>query len=472
MKSFDELELPTQLREALKVMKFETPTPIQAKAIPAGLEKRDLIGCAQTGTGKTAAFLIPIVAKMLAEPRGQALVLAPTRELADQIMSVFMDLTRALPELRAILIIGGVDMRKQTRILSQPVRMFIATPGRLLDHLGHRPKLLSETRFLVLDEADRMLDMGFGPQLNAIMKFVPKDRQTMLFSATVPPNIADLGKRILRDPIRISVNPSMQAAPKIDQKSIMVPQQKKNEVLLEELVHRKGSILIFTRTKSRTTRVTKFLDGYGVPVACIHGGRTQAQRRSAIDGFKAEKIRVLVATDVVARGIDVSHIEHVINYDLPQDPEDYIHRIGRTGRAGKSGQALSLICNEEKSAWAAITRMLAGGSVTKPSPEKFKRPERRGAAGSGGQRRRFDSRPKQSESRGANHSRPSSSAGSAARPQGVSSAASSSSHSAVQGRPASRPSAEQGSAFKKPFKKNFGGPRGNPKSNDRRDRAF
>jgi ATP-dependent RNA helicase DeaD len=371
MKTFQDLSLPSGLSKALQVMQFNEPTPIQAKAIPIALTGKDLIGCAQTGTGKTAAFCIPILLKLIENPKKNALVLAPTRELIQQIEIVWRNLTKYYPEMFSAAIIGGASMVPQIRALSRGPRIIFATPGRLMDHLNRRNVNLSKTAILVLDEADRMLDMGFAPQLTQILKYLPTDRQTLLFTATWEAQMDSLSKRYMKNPEKVSVGTVSQAATKINQTAIATSSPKKNELLLDELNARAGSVLIFARTKIRTDRVAKYLASYGMDVNRIHGGRTQGQRNSALAEFKAGKVRVLVATDIAARGLDVADIAHVINYDLPQVPEDYIHRIGRTGRAGATGNALSFITPEEKNQWFEITRLLkkTGSNVPNAMPQ-------------------------------------------------------------------------------------------------------
>ncbi len=410
VQSFDELNLPWPLKQALTKMNFNTPTPIQAQAIPIVFEGKDLIGCAQTGTGKTAAFSIPAVKHLIENPDSTVLVLVPTRELAEQVYSVLKQLTVSAP-IKMACVIGGTGMRSQTMALRHGARVVVATPGRLIDHLGQGNARLGNVSYLVLDEADRMLDMGFASQLEQVLKHLPKKRQTLLFSATLPPNILALGKKFLTDPARVSVGDANQAAPLIEQKVVAVEQPGKNDKLLDVINERKGAILIFAKTKSRTERIAKYLQSYGVECDRIHGDRSQAQRQKAIEGLRKNTIRVLVATDIASRGIDVSHIEHVVNYDLPMDPEDYIHRIGRTGRNGKTGEALSFVTREDRAMWQSIIRLLTkkdakssvpaypgGGGGHQSAAPHTDRP-RRGASGpqgfrgrpsGGGQRRDFN----------------------------------------------------------------------------------
>ncbi len=362
MQSFQELDLPQPLHDALRDMSFERPTPIQAQAIPVILARKDLIGCAQTGTGKTAAFGVPAVARLLAHPGKTALILVPTRELAAQVDEVIRKLIRHAPGIGTALLIGGVSMQPQLRQLQRRPRILIATPGRLIDHLQRRSVNLSQVEMLVLDEADRMLDMGFAPQLNQILRQLPVERQTLLFSATMPPEIEKLAMRYLRKPERVSIGAISRPVERIEQSVVQTTAQKKNDLLLDELNARQGSVLVFARTQVRTDRLARYLTEYGHSVARLHGGRTQGQRNSAVAGFKDGKFRILVATDIAARGIDISHIGHVINFDLPMVAEDYVHRIGRTARAGAEGKAVSFVTPEERLQWRAISKLIGGGA--------------------------------------------------------------------------------------------------------------
>jgi superfamily II DNA/RNA helicase len=358
MKTFQELSLPKPIENALADMKFSIPTPIQAQAIPVALAGKDLIGCAQTGTGKTAAFGIPMIVSLLKNKDQNALILVPTRELANQVTEVLRDLSKYTVELRVVNIIGGMSMQPQLRALSKGFRIMVATPGRLVDHLQRQPNLLSKVSFLVLDEADRMLDMGFAPQLKQIYPKLAKDRQTALFSATLAPEINELANRMLKSPVKVQVGEVSKAAPKIDQQIRRMKQDEKNDILLDEINHREGTMLVFARTQRRVDRIARFLAGYGLSVTHIHGGRSQGQRTRAIEGFKNGDFRVMIATDIAARGIDIDHVAHVVNVDLPEVPEDYVHRIGRTARAGRSGQSISFISPDEQDNWKAIEKLL------------------------------------------------------------------------------------------------------------------
>ncbi len=363
MKTFQELDLPSSVQKALVAMEFSTPTPIQAQAIPVALERKDVIGVAQTGTGKTAAFCLPMLTSLMENPNKTGLVLVPTRELALQIEEFWKKISQFSPGMHAVLLIGGVAMQPQIRGLQRKPRVIIATPGRLVDHLQRRTADVRNTEILVLDEADRMLDMGFAPQLNQIVRMIPTDRQTLFFTATWSKEMDALAKKYLIQPVRVTVGTVSAAAPKVDQSVLMTSVKNKNDTLLDEINAREGSVLVFARTQSRTDRVAKFLHSYGVDVGRIHGGRSQAQRVNALESFRAGKIRVLIATDIAARGIDVTDIGHVINYDLPQVPEDYIHRIGRTGRNGATGQSISFVTSEDRAQWLAIDRLLKRGGT-------------------------------------------------------------------------------------------------------------
>jgi len=356
LKNFSELNLPKPIEMALAAMKYETPTPIQAQAIPIALEGRDVIGCAQTGTGKTAAFAIPLIVSLLNNPEKTALILAPTRELAAQIVDMIRQMTQKLPYMKSVLLIGGEAIGPQKYALARKPRIIAATPGRLADHLRQKSVSLSSVAFMVLDEADRMMDMGFAPQLNEIVRHIPKERQTMLFSATLPPDIMKLSTKYLNNPAKINAGMHTKPVGKVVQKVIETTHPKKNDTLMTELDTRQGSVLIFVRTKRQTDRIAKLLFTKGHRVTQIHGDRSQRQRFVALDGFKSGKFRIMVATDVAARGLDVPHIAHVINYDMPQSAEDYVHRIGRTARAGAGGEALSIVTPEDRGQWRMISR--------------------------------------------------------------------------------------------------------------------
>lgn len=354
MSGFKELNLPPVIQQNLERMKFETPTPIQAQAIPVAMQGRDIIGCAQTGTGKTAAFAIPMVSKLIENPRGQALILAPTRELALQIRDVLRQV--APRNIGVTLLIGGIDMHRQIRELMQKPSIIVGTPGRVADHLRRKSLDLSRTQTVVLDEADRMLDMGFEKQINEVLKFVPQQRQTLLFSATIPDRVKQMAKRYQKDPQFISVGAQAKPVSAIKHSIVHATKANKREIVLDELNSREGSVIIFVNTKHGTNRLYDHLSAYGYTVTRMHGGRSQGQRNQALAGFRDGKFRIMVATDLAGRGIDVPHIQHVINFDLPKDVDDYVHRIGRTARAGAEGHAICLLSSEDRNHWNKIAR--------------------------------------------------------------------------------------------------------------------
>ena len=348
------------------------PTPIQAQAIPPALAGRDVIGCAQTGTGKTAAFVIPIMERLARLPKGQpqALILAPTRELALQILTTIDSLGCRLG-ISATVIVGGADMQAQVRGLRQRPDILVATPGRLLDHMWNGTVNLLPMKILVLDEADRMLDMGFAPQINQILTALPEERQTLLFSATLPSDLTQLAQASVNDPVRVMVTPSATTADGVTQALHYTTHNGKPDLLLSLLKQERETVLVFTRTKQRADQLGRVLNRAGHRVAVLHGDRSLSQRRRALDGFKRGAFRVLVATDVAARGIDVANIGHVINFDLPHCPEDYVHRIGRTARMKATGRATSFVTAEDPRQLRAIERLLGHAVPLAPgSPQR------------------------------------------------------------------------------------------------------
>ncbi len=382
--SFDSLGLDRRLLDAVSALGFTQPTPIQSRAIPPALAGRDLSACAATGSGKSAAFLLPIMARLDAGPRGRvrALVLAPTRELAAQIDAHRKDLARFTGTTGAA-IFGGVGMGPQETALRRGVDILVATPGRLLDHLQHPYARLDQVEVVVLDEADRMLDMGFLPDVRRIFAKLPARRQTMLFSATMPSEIARLAREIQREPEVIQIARSAPAHG-VTQAAWPVAQDLKSSLLLELLSRGDlANALVFTRTKHRANRVADWLAKRGIAAARIHGNRSQAQRTEALAGFKQGKYRVLVATDVAARGIDIEALPHVVNFDVPADPDSYIHRVGRTARAERLGDAWTFVSREEEGDLRAIERavgrpierrMLDGFDYAKRAAEKLEIP--------------------------------------------------------------------------------------------------
>jgi superfamily II DNA/RNA helicase len=364
MTNFEGFGLSPDLNRALKRMNYTAPTPIQEKAIPIALQGRDILGSAQTGTGKTAAFGIPLVEALLRSPRGSALVLTPTRELAKQVLEVIHQLLGPQSPIKTAFIIGGEPMGKQFSQLRARPRIIVGTPGRINDHLDRGSLMLSDTAFLVLDETDRMLDMGFGVQLDRILKFLPAKRQTLMFSATLPDGIIKLSSKYLTNPERVSMGATNVVARNIKQDVIRITQDKKYTELVSQLHERNGSVIIFIKTKHGAEKMAKRLIRDGFEADALHGDLRQSKRTSVMNNFRRKSFRVLVATDIAARGLDVPHIEHVINYDLPQVAEDYIHRMGRTARAGAEGSALCFVSPEDGRKWHAIERLLNPQAVS------------------------------------------------------------------------------------------------------------
>lgn len=387
MTSFKECTgLSAHVLASLERMKFETPTPIQAQAIPLALSGRDVLGSAQTGTGKTGAFAIPLVSKIINNEIHSALVLTPTRELAVQVLEAIHQILGRNSNVNTALLIGGEDIKRQFFQLRKNPRIVVGTPGRINDHLERRTITLSKTNFLVLDETDRMLDMGFGQQIDRIVSQMQPVRQTLMFSATMPKNIQQMAAKYLNNPERIQVGSCLQPIESIQQESIRLAEGQKYEQLLKELKAREGSVVVFVKTKYSAQDIADRLYDDFLEAEAIHGNLRQNKRDKVIQGFRDKKFRILVATDVAARGLDVPHIAHVINHDLPQCPEDYIHRIGRTARAGATGSAINFITNKEDKLWRAIQRFMKTGE----QDDQQQRPARSsGGFGSGsGDRRR------------------------------------------------------------------------------------
>ncbi len=389
MKDFNGFGLNPVLAASLARMKYTTPTPIQAQAIPLALQGRDIMGSAQTGTGKTAAFSIPLVNALLSSPQGTALVMTPTRELGKQVMDVMHQMLGNKSNIKTAFIIGGEPMGKQLNQLRQNPRLIVGTPGRIFDHLERGSLKLNDARFLVLDETDRMLDMGFSVQIERILQHMPKQRQTLMFSATLPNNIVKLSEKFMHKPERVAVGSTVSPIKRIKQDVVRVGNEGKYEELLRQLEDRTGSVIIFVKTKYGTEKLAKKLTHDFFQSDAIHGDLRQNRRDKVIRNFREKKFRVLVATDVAARGLDIPHIEHVINYDLPQVPEDYIHRIGRTARAGAEGSALCFISPQDGRKWAAIEQLMDPSMTPKPQAEKNQnRPGNRNGK-SQNKRRRF-----------------------------------------------------------------------------------
>ena len=373
LNSFSDLPLIAPIQRALSTSNYTKPTPIQAQAIPPLLEGRDLLGCAQTGTGKTAAFAVPILQRLAGEtkraaPRStRALILTPTRELAIQIAESFRTYGRHLA-LRCAVIYGGVGQSPQVNAMAQGVDVLVATPGRLLDLMNQRLLRLESLSVFVLDEADRMLDMGFIRDVRKIVAAMPASRQTLLFSATMPQSVVGLAESLLKDPVRVSVTPPATTVELIEQRVMFVAKADKRALLVQVLrdpaIHR---VLVFTRTKHGANRVTEQLEKAGIAAGAIHGNKSQGARQKALADFRAGRLRVLVATDIAARGIDIDGISHVINFELPDQPESYVHRIGRTARAGASGIAISFCDAAERPLLKDIEKTIRH-TLARPTP--------------------------------------------------------------------------------------------------------
>ena len=424
--TFADLGISEPLCRVLADQNYVNPTPIQAQSIPALLEGRDLLGLAQTGTGKTAAFALPILQKLVSDrtrpgpKEARAVILAPTRELAMQISKSFESYGKGA-RLRQAVVFGGVNQFRQVRAMSGGVDILVATPGRLLDLMNQKHVNLGRTSILVLDEADRMLDMGFVRDVRKIIAALPKQRHSLLFSATMPKSIEHLADEILNDPVRVEVTPEVVTVDRIDQRVMHVDGKRKRELLGKLLDDADLSrVIVFTRTKHCANRVSEQLEKSGVPSEAIHGNKSQGARQRALDNFRNGKARILVATDIAARGIDVTGITHVINYELPNEPESYVHRIGRTARAGKSGIAVSFCDASERAHLRSIERLTKrpltvvdttewlGEQVVVPAGEPIapKRGGRGGPNKNGGNRnqpgkqRRFGGKPGGGQARG------------------------------------------------------------------------
>jgi ATP-dependent RNA helicase RhlE len=366
--TFASLGLSPASLDALRRAHYEHPTPIQEKAIPPALSGQDVIGCAATGTGKTAAFVLPMVERLKGRPGTRGLVLAPTRELAIQIAEHLAMFGQA-HRVRGAVVIGGVSIGAQIDALRRQPEVIVATPGRLVDHLRQKTVSLAQIEILVLDEADRMLDMGFKPQLVRVLAALPRKRQSLLFSATMAGEVGDFARSHLSNPARVEVTRSGTTSARADQAVYLVRQLDKTALLLALLEAGSESMLVFTRTKRRADKVARLVERAGHRVARIHADRSQGQRRQALEGFKDGRYRVLIATDIAARGIDVEEIGHVVNYDVPHVPEDYVHRIGRTARAGAAGSASSFVSPEEAGLLRDIERFTRTPITRRPLPE-------------------------------------------------------------------------------------------------------
>ncbi|MEI8070538.1 MAG: DEAD/DEAH box helicase [Planctomycetota bacterium] len=364
MITFQSLGLTQPVLEALLAEGYTEPTPIQAKAVPHVLAGRDLFGCAQTGTGKTAAFALPLIERMLAKPKPRTarhcrvLVLAPTRELAGQIYASFCAYGKNA-NLKSTVIYGGVNQRPQAAAMMRGVDVLVATPGRLLDLINQRLVDIRSVEFLVLDEADRMLDMGFIHDVRRIVAMLPTERQTLFFSATLPSEVRQLANSMLRNPLEVKTTPQATSAETVSQSVFLLPQKQKRHLLVHLLKNAAMSrVIVFTRTKRGADKLQRELDSAGIHSAAIHGNKSQNHRERTLAAFKSPRPPVLIATDIAARGIDVDQVSHVVNFELPHEPETYVHRIGRTGRAGLSGEAVTFCDHEERPRLDAIEKLL------------------------------------------------------------------------------------------------------------------
>ena len=356
VQNFYNLGIAPKILDILERIKFKVPTPIQFKAIPPAIEGKDVVGIAQTGTGKTHAFAIPMTQRLL-QIKGKGLILAPTRELAVQIEEAFKIILHPFG-MKAACLIGGASIKEQIQALRRQPRVIIATPGRLIDHMEQKTVALNDVVMLVLDEADRMLDMGFAPQINQVLRFVPRERQTMLFSATIPSEIMTMASRYMKLPVSIEIAPSGTIAERLTQEVFVISKEMKLKLLEKILAQYHGSVLLFSRTKHNARRIARSIRDMGHRAAEIHSDRSLAQRREALEGFKLGRFRVLVATDIASRGIDVAGIELVINFDLPDDVQNYVHRIGRTGRAGHKGHAISFATPDQRGEIRGIEQLI------------------------------------------------------------------------------------------------------------------
>ena len=358
MKTFEDFGLSKTLEKSIINMGFKSPTPVQEQSIPVALKGKDILGSAQTGTGKTGAFSIPLIQILMCNEHASALVLTPTRELARQVIDVIDKLLLGQNSIDTVCLIGGEQITKQLKQLKKKPRVIVGTPGRINDHIERKSLKLNNIKFLVLDETDRMLDMGFGVQINRIVKHVSNVRQTLMFSATLPEQIVKLSKRYLTKPERISIGKSNVVASNIENEIIKIEKEDKYQLLLEQLEKREGTVLIFVKTKHSTVKMAKNLSKDHFISEPLNGNLRQNKRDKVMKKFRENKFRIMVATDIAARGLDVPHIEHVINYDLPQLAEDYIHRLGRTGRANAVGSAATFVSTKELEKWKEIKIIL------------------------------------------------------------------------------------------------------------------
>tara|TARA_B100001121_G_scaffold70697_1_gene62573 strand:+ start:4287 stop:5480 length:1194 start_codon:yes stop_codon:yes gene_type:complete len=358
MHSFSEYRLSDNLNKSLRDLRFNMPTEIQSKTIPLGIEGSDILASAETGSGKTASYLIPLINKISKEGKVSGLILTPTRELAQQVSEVCNSLLGYKSNINLALIVGGASMQNQLVQLKKRPKIIIGTPGRINDLLEKKSLILKYFNYFVLDEADRMLDMGFQDQVEKIIQYLPIKRQSLLFSATLPKEIIKLSSKYLKNPVRVNVKENKVIKTQIKQKVLNTKTEMKYDQLVDEISLRKGSILIFVRTKYSTEKLKKRLKKDTVKSLALHGDLRQNKRSRILKDFRDDKFRILIATDIASRGLDVPHIEHVINYDLPQVPEDFIHRIGRTARAGSVGEAVSFVTPNDKRMWKSIEKLM------------------------------------------------------------------------------------------------------------------
>ena len=358
MHSFSEYRLSDNLNKSLRDLRFNKPTEIQSKTIPLGIEGSDILASAETGSGKTASYLIPLINKISSEGKVSGLILTPTRELAQQVSEVCNSLLGYKSNINLALIVGGASMQNQLVQLKKRPKIIIGTPGRINDLLEKKSLILKYFNYFVLDEADRMLDMGFQDQVEKIIQYLPIKRQSLLFSATLPKEIIKLSSKYLKNPVRVNVKENKVIKTQIKQKVLNTKTEMKYDQLVDEISLRKGSILIFVRTKYSTEKLKKRLKKDTVKSLALHGDLRQNKRSRILKDFRDDKFRILIATDIASRGLDVPHIEHVINYDLPQVPEDFIHRIGRTARAGSVGEAVSFVTPNDKRMWKSIEKLM------------------------------------------------------------------------------------------------------------------
>jgi len=376
--TFADYELRPEILKDFARIGFEQPTPVQAQTIPLALEGRDIIGLAQTGTGKTAAYGLPIIDKVAGAMHTRALILSPTRELAQQIAEALQDMSRS-SDIRIAVLVGGVPKKEDLKAIQRWPNVIVGTPGRLIDHIHGRTVSLDDIEILAVDEADRMYDMGFMPQIRSIIEVLPRDRQTMMFTATMPAEVEKLVRRHMVDPVRVKIGLTAPVE-RAEQKLYEVQEPEKSRLLMDLLKESRGRVLVFVRTKRKVDRLARAVAARQRGVARLHGDRPQGQRDTAMQGFRDGKYRILIATDIAARGIDVADIEHVINYDFPGSAEDYIHRIGRTARVASSGLATSFVTSKDRPCLKALERLISakfsltpvGSAASKPRSERDK----------------------------------------------------------------------------------------------------